>query len=106
MPGRFDSGLDRGIIEPIGGLIASILFSVFISSGLTPYYFIWIFHLYNIYGMISLIKEMTIWKTSYIAGWLVGVFILAYSGLIGIDFLIYLLPLVILALRFFSSIRS
>ncbi len=105
MSDYFDSGLERPFLELVAGLIISIVISGLVSSGLIPYYSIWIYHLYNLYGMIRLIKEMSIWKIPYIAGWLVGAFILAYSGLLGIDFLIYLIPLVYLGFRFYKSIR-
>ncbi|MHA1285398.1 MAG: hypothetical protein ACTSQP_23085 [Promethearchaeota archaeon] len=51
-------------------------------------------------GMIGLILAMPFWATSYIVGWLIGVFIMGYSGLLTIiEILIYVIPVVVLAYR-------
>lgn len=100
MSDKFDSGFNRASSEIVGGLITPIIISSFVSTGLFPSYFIWFFHLLSIVDMISLIKAMSFWATSYIVGWLFGVIILAYSGLLAItDILIYLIPLVFLVYR-------
>ena len=98
MSDKFGSGFDRAFKEIAGGLIVPIFISSLVSTGTIPPYSIWIlFIIISIVGMRSLIKEMSLWETSYIIGWLFGVIILAYSGLLAItEFLIYLIPLVFL----------
>lgn len=100
MSDKFDSGFSRAFSEIVVGLIIPILISSFVSTGLFPSYFIWVFHLLSIVDMISLIKAMSYWATSYILGWLFGVIILANSGLLAItDILVYLIPLAFLIYR-------
>jgi len=104
---KFKDGLNGALLEIVGGLIAPILISSLVSTALFPSYFIWILYLIGIGGMISLIREMSFWATSYIVGWLVGIFILANSGLLSpIDILIYLIPLVFLVYRVLKSFTS
>ena len=106
MSDKFDSGFDRAFSEIVVGLIIPILISIFVSTDLIPSYFIWFFHLLSIIDMISLIKEMSFWATSYIVGWLIGVIILANTGLLTfIDILIYLIPLVFLVHKLLKRIR-
>ena len=100
MSDKFESGFSRALTQIVVGLIPPIFISSFVSTGLFPYYIIWIFHLLGIIDMISLIKEISYWATSYIVGWVFGVIILANSGLLVIqDILIYLIPLVFLIYR-------
>lgn len=98
---KFNIGFDYAIEQIFGGIVTSVLVDVVVSTGLIPSYFIWYFHLLNIAGMISLILAMPLWATSYIVGWLVGVFIMAYSELLTIgEITVYIIPIVILILRF------
>ena len=107
MSDKFDSGLSHAFTEIVVGLITPIFISSILSTELVPSYFIWFFHLLSIIDMISLIKEMSFWATSYIVGWLFGIIILAYSGLLVIiDFLIYLIPLVFLVYKLLKRIRD
>lgn len=107
MSNKFGSGFDRAFSEIAGGLIIPIFISSLVSTGLFPPYSIWILFFISIVGMISLIKEMSLWATSYIVGWLFGVIILAYSGLLTIiEFLIYLIPLVYLVYKLLKRIRD
>ncbi len=102
---KFDYGLNRAFSEIIGGLVASILLSIFVSTGLIPSYFIWLFHLLNIVDMIFLIQKMPYWATSYSVGWLFGVIILANTGLLTIiDIMINLIPLVFFVYRLLKKI--
>ena len=101
MSDKFGSGFNRAISEIAGGLILPIFISILVSTGLFPPYSIWILFFISIVGMISLIKEMSLWATSYIVGWLFGVIILATSGLLVIpEILIYLIPLGFLVNRY------
>lgn len=100
---KFDYGVNRAIEEIIGGILTSVIVDVVVSTELIPSYFIWYFHLLKIASMIGLILTMPLWATSYIVGWLVGVFIMAYSGLLTfIDVLIYFIPVVILVYRLYK----
>ena len=97
---KFEEGFNRAISEIVVGLIIPITISSLVSTGLIPYYSILILYLIGIGGTINLIREMSLWATSYIVGWLIGIFILAYSGLLTpIDILLYLIPLVFLVYR-------
>lgn len=97
---KFDYGLERAFSEIIGGLVTTIIISSFISTGLIPSYFIWLFHLLNIVDMIVLIQKMPYWATSYSVGWLIGVIILTNAGLLTIlDILINFIPLAYLVYR-------
>ena len=91
---KFNYGLKRAFSELIPEIAIPITVSIFISAGLFPSYSIWFFHLVSIVDMIVLIQKMPYWATSYIIGWLVGIIILATTGLLTIlDFLIYLIPI-------------
>lgn len=97
---KFDYGLERAFSEIIGGLVTTIIISSFISTGLIPSYFIWLFHLLNIVDMIVLIQKMPYWATSYSVGWLIGVIVLTNTGLLTIlDILINFIPLAYLVYR-------
>lgn len=104
---KFEEGLKRALLEMFGGLIIPITISSLVGTGSIPYYSIWILYLIDIGGTINLIREMSFWATSYIVGWLIGIFILANYGLLTpLDILIYLIPLVFLGYRLYRSIRS
>ena len=83
---KFQEGLTGAILEIVLGLIPPIILSAFIDGGIVPSYFIWIFYLLSgiisIYGIVELLKEMSLWGISYIIGWLIGVFLLIDSGLL------------------------
>ncbi len=97
---KFSYGLNRALEEIIGGILASIILTSIYSTELIPSYFIWFFHILNIVDMIFLVQKMPYWATSYSVGWLVGVIILAYTGLLTIfDILINFIPFVILGYR-------
>jgi len=91
---KFEGGFNNALVEMLEGLIPPILISCLASAGLFPFYLVLGFHILSIIGMISLIEEISLRKTSYIVGWLFGVFLLAYTGILPlIDFLIYLIPI-------------
>jgi hypothetical protein len=100
---KFEQGLKRAFTEVIPEIVIPILISSFISTGLFPFYFILFFDLLSVGAMISLIQKMSYWATSYIIGWIVGIIILAPTGLLTIiDLLIYLIltPVGLLLCRF------
>jgi len=100
MLNKFDYGLERAFSEITGGILTSIIVASLVSTGLIPSYLIWLFHLLNIVDMIVLIQKMPYWATSYSVGWLVGVIILANTGLLTIiEILINFIPFVYLAYR-------
>ena len=91
---KFNYGLKRAFSELIPEIAIPITVSIFISARHFPSYSIWFFHLVSIVDMIVFIQKMPYWATSYIIGWLVGIIILATTGLLTIlDFLIYLIPI-------------
>ncbi len=97
---KFDSGFNHASSKIIGGILNSIIISSFASTEIFPSYTIWLIHILGIVGMGVFIQKMSYWATSYIFGWLLGVIILASSGLLAItDILIYLIPLVFLIYR-------
>lgn len=94
---KFEYGLKRAFSEIIPEIGTPIIVSIFISTGLIPSYVIWLFYLLSIVDMLVLIQKMSYWATSYMVGWLVGVIILATTGLLTIlEVLIYLIPIVFL----------
>jgi|Deesub1362A_J573_1020465.scaffolds.fasta_scaffold00483_30 hypothetical protein len=101
MPG-FEHGYKRAITEIITGIVMGILLSTLESTGLIPPSYIFPFKLTSIIGVVSLILAMPYWGTGYLLGWLLGVFVLMESGLVGIfDFIVYFVaPFAILLIRF------
>lgn len=100
MPGP-EHGCVRAISETVGGIISGTLLNAFISNGLIPSHYIALFKLISLLTIISLIIAMPYWGTGYMIGWLLGIIIMAKSGLISaFDALIYIvIPLVILIVR-------
>ena len=97
---KFGDGLDHAIEEIIVGIFVSILVSSSVRTGLIPSNFAWVFHLLSIVGTIVFIQKVPYWATTYCVGWLVGVIILANTGLLTIiDILINFIPLGILVFR-------
>jgi len=104
---KLEYGFKRAVSEIIGGIVAYYFIAALISTGLIPPYFVLLFHLVNVLSTILLVFAMPFWATSYILGWLFGLGIMYQSGVIGIlDLLIYLVPLVILAIRFSKRISD
>lgn len=97
----FEYGVKRAIGEVIGGLITSVIVSAFASSGLLSPAYVLLFGLINVIGTVALILVMPYWGTTYLIGWLFGLWILLQSGLIGIlEVVIYFgIPLAILVIR-------
>jgi len=101
---RFEYGMKRAISEIVAGIITSTVLIAFVNSELLNPSFMLLFHLINILSTIALIFAMPFWATSYILGWLFGLWIMFSSGLVGIlEFLVYLVPLVILIIRFLKK---
>jgi len=99
MSGKFDESISAAISEIVVGLIPPIIISSFIGAGLGD--FVWIFHIASIVGTTVLILEMPHWATTYIIGWLFGIFILVGTGLLVItDILICIILIGILVFRF------
>ena len=104
---KFDYGLKRAFSEIIPEIGTPIIVSIFISTGLIPSYVIWFFYLLSIVDILVLIQKMSYWATSYMIGWLVGVIILATTGLLTIlDLLIYLIPIVFLVYILYKWIHE
>ena len=100
MPG-FEHGCKRGMLEVIGEFATAVILNAFISLGLLDPSFAFYFKLLNMLGLIVLIFAIPYWGTIYLMGWLLGLIIMAKSGLVGIlDFIIYFgIPLTILITR-------
>ena len=65
----------------MGFAIPPITISLLASAGLTD--FNWIYHLISIaITIITIIKEMPKWTTSYSLGWLFGIILLINTGLV------------------------
>ncbi len=99
---RFKHGYKRAITEIITGIVMGILLGTLESTGLIPPTYIFLFKLISIIGVVSLILAMPYWGTGYLLGWLLGVFIMMESGLVGIlDFIVYfVVPFAIILSRF------
>lgn len=97
----FGYGARRAIAEVVGGIVTSSIVIAFINSGLLDPSYTLLFHLLNVVGIVSLILTMPYWGTTYLIGWLFGLWIMSESGLVGIlELLVYLgVPLVVLILR-------
>ncbi len=103
MSSKFDESADAAISEIVVGIIPPIIISIFASTDLRD--FIWIFDISSIVGIIILILEMPHWATSYIIGWLLGIFLLASTDLLTItDILICIILIGILVFRFLKWI--
>ena len=101
---KFGYGVRRTISEIVAGIVTSTILVVFVNSGLLNPSFMLLFHLINILSTIALIFAMPFWATNYILGWLFGLWIMFSSGLVGIsELLVYLVPLVILIIRFLKK---
>jgi hypothetical protein len=91
---KLEYGFKRAITEIVGGFVSSIVLEAFVNAGLIPVYYMLLFHILNATGTLVLILAMPYWATTYIIGWLIGLWILSGSGLInGIDYLLYFIPL-------------
>lgn len=87
----FGYGARRAIAEVVGGIVTSAMVVAFINSGLLDPSYILLFHLMNLAGIFTLILAMPFWGTTYLLGWLFGLWIMSQSGLVGIlELLIYL----------------
>ena len=82
MSGGFEKGLREALLEVITGFVASAILLAFINSGFIPDYYMDLFYLVNLVGTILGIVSMPYLGTSYLFGWLFGMWIMSYSGLI------------------------
>lgn len=83
MPG-FEHGLQRIVGESICGLITYIIVkTIFLSIGIP----IILFNLLSIIAIIELFDKMMFWSTTYLLGWICGLFLV--HRLIGWEFLLY-----------------
>jgi hypothetical protein len=97
----FEYGMKRAVIEIINGFVTSIVIDSFISSGLLPYSYVFLFGLLNVISIITLILTMPLWGLTYLLGWIFGVIMMLQSELIGIwEAILYLgAPIVVIALK-------
>ena len=96
--------ITEGLEDAIWGLVLGfaiplIVISLLASAGLSD--FILIYHLVSIaITIITFIQEMPKWSTSYSVGWILGIFLLVYTGLVSIiDILMCFILIVILLIR-------
>ncbi len=97
----FAYGIRRAIAEIIGGFVLSSVVMEFAKIGIiTPTYLL-LFNIINIVGTLVLFYVMPVWSTVYLIGWIVGIWLMISSGLMGWgDLLLYLvIPLAFLILR-------
>lgn len=107
MPG-FEHGYKRAVSEIIGGIVTSAMLNAFILTEVIDSSWVLYFKLLNMFGLITLILAMPYWGTIYLLGWLIGLFILSKSGLVGfLDFVIYFgIPLMILFIRLIKKFEE
>ena len=98
---KLEYGFKRAVSEIIGGFVSSVVLEVFVNAGLVPVSYMLLFHALNALGTLVLILAMPFWATTYIIGWLFGLWVMSQSGLLSvIDYLVYLVPLMfVLGLR-------
>lgn len=96
------------ISEIVGGIAASAILVACVNSGFLDPSWMLLFHLLNIIGAVSASFTVPYASITYIVGWLFGLGIMSYSGLVGIsDLLVYLIPLlIILVTKISKSISS
>lgn len=80
----FGYGMRRAIGEVVAGIVTSVLVGAFVSSGLLPPAYAVLFGILNMLGTVTLILAMPYWGTVYLFGWLLGLFIMLQTGLVGI----------------------
>ena len=104
----FKYGTKRAIGEIISGFVTSIIVDAFASSGLLPPSYVFLFGLINVLGTITLILTMPVWGITYLFGWMIGVYLMFQSGLIGIlESILYLgIPIAILLFRIKSWLEE
>lgn len=97
-------GIKRAIGEIVSGIVTSAIVNAFVSSGLLPSGYVFLFGLINMIGTITLILSMPYWGVTYTLGWILGVYLMAQSELIGIlEVIIYLgVPIAVLIFRIIS----
>jgi len=102
---RAEHGFKRAVSEIIGGMVTGVVLNAFISSGLLQPSQVFMFKIINLLGTITMILAMPYWGTTYLLGWLYGLYVMAKAGLVGIgDFIIYFgIPLCILFYRIAKS---
>lgn len=100
MPG-FEHGYERAITEIVIGVFLSIVLNAFIQSGLLDPSWLLYFKILNMLSSIILIMAMPYWGTTYLIGWLFGLYVMWQAGLVGIlDLVIYFgIPLLFLIMR-------
>jgi len=101
---KFEYGLKRAVSEVIAGLIIFVIFASFVDAGLISESFVLLFHFLNALLTISMVFVFPFWTTSYSIGWLVGIWLMHGSGLVGaLELLLYLVPLIIVVIRFIKK---
>jgi len=105
MPSGFEEGLKQALVEVIGGIIISVFLMAIRNSGLVPPSYISLFDLVNLVGSILLVIGMEYWGTGYLVGWLAGIWIMHYSGLVEawLVILYFVVGLTILVARFLKK---
>lgn len=85
MAAEFREGFKGAIIGVICGVIISAFLFVIKSSALVPPSYMGLFSLFEIVSLVGgiiLITQMESWGIGYLIGWLFGMWIMSYSGLV------------------------
>lgn len=82
MSAEIEEGLKGAIIGVISGIIISVFLMAIKSSELISPHYIALFEVVNLVGSIVLIAHMESWGIGYLIGWLFGMGIMSYSGLV------------------------
>jgi len=85
MSGEIEEGLKDAVIGGIVGVLLNVILETFKSSGSIPSAYIGVFELLQVasfLGGIILIFAIASWGIGYTIGWLLGMGIMAYAGLV------------------------
>lgn len=86
----FYKGYLRIIEEVLDGLVISVVISILVQNGLLdPLWAIFLSLIFTC-GAIMQIEAMFYWSAGYLSGWVVGLIIMTYVGLVNIyEFILY-----------------
>lgn len=104
----FEKGVGNAVYEVVGGAAAALVVDILVMAGLVSAGWVSLFCLVNLIGTIAFTLALPKWGTVYTIGWLVGLWLMLRSGLVGaFDGAVYVgPPVAVLAYKIYGMFSS